>query len=116
MRDENSAGFLVVMPVVLIAEDLAHMLREARPAAAVTMATTADQALSLLQGCASLGAAFLDLRAEDIADSGLMARLRELGAEIVLLRDDLPDTLGPCHLLDMPFSEERVARLLQALR
>lgn len=116
MRNENSAGFLVVMPVVLIAEDLAQMLREARPAAGVTIATTADQALSLLQGCASLGAAFLDLRAEDIADSGLMARLRELGAEIVLLRDDLPDTLGPCHLLAMPFSEERVARLLQALR
>lgn len=115
MQDEHSRRFLVVVPVTLIAEDLAQVLRDAAPGARVLLAATASEAMDLLRDKTTLSAAFIELRIEEAASSGLIARLRELGAKIVLMRDDMPEGLGPCHLLDMPFSDAHVVQLLHTL-
>lgn len=113
MQDEHSRHFLVVVPLTLIAEDLAQVLRDAQPGARVLMATTASEAMNMLRDGVPISAAFIELRIEEAASSGLIARLRELGARIVLMRDDMPEGLGPCHLLDMPFSDAHVVQLLK---
>lgn len=115
MQDEHSRRFLVVVPVALIAEDLAQALREAAPGARVLQAATAAEALALLHHAQRLDAAFIELPGAAVSGSGLLARVRALNGHVVLLRDDkLPDA-APWHLLDMPFSDEAVADLLRRI-
>lgn len=103
-------------PVALVAEDLLAIIEDTLPGTPVSVATTAEEALEILRR-QRIDIAFVNLSPLDLARSGLVERLDEIGATLVVLGHKVAAKGARHRFLELPFVSGAVAlELMSALR
>ena len=107
---------LVLEPVALVAEDLVAIIEDTLPGTPVIVAPSAEAALEIL--CERrIDIAFVNLSPLDLARSGLVERLDEIGATLVVLGHKAAAKGARHRVLELPFVSGAVAlELMTALR
>jgi hypothetical protein len=113
---QRGQTYLIVMPDVLIAQDLELTIRDHDPQACVIWCKTAAGAAAALTPVASLSIAFLADQPRAFAKSHLASAIRERGGRVILLGEEAEAT-GPTQdwsVLHRPFSTAAVLAHLNA--
>lgn len=107
---------LVLEPVALVAEDLVAIIEDTLPGTPVFVAPTAEVALESLRE-RRIDIAFVNLSPLELARSGLVERLDEIGATLVVLGHEVAAKGVRHRVLELPFVSGAVAlELMTALR
>ncbi len=110
----RAATYLVVVPEVLIAQDLKLTITDYDAGAQVIQATTVADAEIALTGVKALAVAFLADQPNNFANSPLARAIARRGGRVVLLGEGAKTTGPTDHwgVLQMPFSTAAVLALL----
>lgn len=107
---------LVLEPVALVAEDLVAIIEDTLPGTPVIVAPSAEAALEILR-VERIDIAFVNLSPLELARSGLVERLDEIGASLVVLGHEVAAKGARHRVLELPFVSGAVAlELMTALR
>ncbi|WP_126978628.1 hypothetical protein [Frigidibacter oleivorans] len=115
----GDAGYLIVLKHLVVAADLAEIIRDFDAAARVETARTVAEGLARLDGLSGLAVALLGDDRDAPAWPQLVAAIEARGARIVLIPRDEHERPEPGHdflILDRPFTTEMVLALLDGAR
>lgn len=112
-----SRVFLVLLPEVVVARDLAETLAELTPGARVVVARTVAEAGVALSRIPALTCAFVALGLEQLRASGLESSILALGGRIVLVgAEPGAEIAASGHVaLDLPFDASAVGLVLRGI-
>lgn len=109
----NSAVYLVVEPIGIIASDLAFNVQDYDPSATVLVALSPDAGCDLLQDHAAVSVAFVHADPCTFVVTKLARALKSRGAKLVFSGDAAERNGCGVLVLQRPFCAQSTAALLQ---
>ncbi len=109
----NTAVYLVVEPIPIIATDLAMTLEEYDPCATVWVAQAQEEACGILANCDRVDVAFVHADPANFLDTQLGRKLFAAGAKVVFTGDRAECSTTGHLVLHRPFSARSLVAALQ---
>lgn len=114
-RMSVSRTYLVMEPIRVIGEDLAHAIMEFDPGATVIVTMTEDEALLRIAEGAVVGRAVLHSDPAEIELSALGKALANAGTDLIFIGDKVERSGEGVRVLHRPFDNDAVAQVLSQI-
>ena len=117
-RTASPRVYLLVMRHLIVAQDLAEIIRESEPEAEVLLAATASAALETLSDVRTISVAFITTGPDEFAASALKAAIAAREGRVVLM-GDAAERYGENDsfaILAQPFLPAKVTSLLMRMK